>query len=236
MMLVLAAAIGLNVYLYVHIPKGFFPQQDVGRMSGWIRADQTISFQAMRGKLADFVEIVKSDPAVENVVGFTGGGRRNSGSMFITLKPVRERKVSADQVIARLRPKLAQEPGANLFLVPVQDIRMGGRQANAQYQFTLQADELTDLRLWEPRVRQALAQLPEIADVNTDQQDKGLQATLVIDRGTAARLGITTRMIDQTLYNAFGQAQVSTIYSTLNQRSEERRVGKECRSRWSPYH
>src|SRR2546427_454391 len=189
----------------------------VGRMFRSIQADQGISFQAMRQKLDDFAALVKSDPAVENVVGFTGGGQRNSGFMFITLKPVRERKVSADQVIARLRPKLVQEPGANLFLVPVQDIRMGGRQANAQYQFTLQADELADLRLWEPRVRQALGQLPEIADVNTDQQDKGLQTTLVIDRATAARLGITTRMIDQTLYNAFGQAQVSTIYSTLNQ-------------------
>jgi multidrug efflux pump len=216
-MLILAATIGLNVYLYVVVPKGFFPQQDVGRMIGSIQADQGISFQAMRQKLTTFAELVRSDPAVENVVGFTGGGQRNSGFMFITLKPLRERKVSADQVIARLRPKLAQEPGANLFLVPVQDIRMGGRQANAQYQFTLQADELAELRLWEPRVRQALARLPEIADVNTDQQDKGLQTTLVIDRSTAARLGITTRMIDQTLYNAFGQAQVSTIYSTLNQ-------------------
>jgi multidrug efflux pump len=217
MMLILAATIGLNIYLYVHIPKGFFPQQDVGRMIGVIQADQGISFQAMRQKLADFIEIVRADPAVENVVGFTGGGQRNSGFMFITLKPVRERKASADQVIARLRPRLSREPGANLFLVPVQDIRMGGRQSNAQYQFTLQADELAELRLWEPRVRRALAQLPEIADVNTDQQDKGLQTTLVIDRPTAARLGITTRMIDQTLYNAFGQAQVSTIYSTLNQ-------------------
>jgi multidrug efflux pump len=225
MMLILAATICLNVCLYTGvpytsftgIPKGFFPQQDVGRMIGSIQADQGISFQAMREKLSDFAEIVRSDPAVENVVGFTGGGQRNSGFMFITLKPVRERRASVDQVIARLRPKLLQEPGANLFLVPVQDIRMGGRQANAQYQFTLQADELADLRLWEPRVRQALARLPEIADVNTDQQDKGLQTTLVIDRATAARLGITTRMIDQTLYNAFGQAQVSTIYSTLNQ-------------------
>ena len=217
MMLILAATVGLNVYLYVKIPKGFFPQQDVGRMIGSIQADQGISFQAMRQKLADFIEIVRSDPAVENVVGFTGGGQRNSGFMFITLKPVRERRASADQVIARLRPRLAQLPGANLFLVPVQDIRMGGRQSGAQFQFTLQADELAELRLWEPRVRQALAKLPEIADVNTDQQDKGLQTTLVIDRLTAARLGITMRMIDQTLYNAFGQAQVSTIYSTLNQ-------------------
>src|SRR2546428_13253172 len=194
MMLVLAATIGLNVYLYVSIPKAFFPQQDVGRMIGSIQADQGISFQAMREKLSDFAEIVRSDPAVENVVGFTGGGQRNSGFMFITLRPVRERRASVDQVIARLRPKLAQEPGANLFLVPVQDIRMGGRQSNAQYQFTLQADELAELRLWDHRVRRALSQLPEIADVNTDQQDKGLQTTLVIDRPTAARLGITTPM------------------------------------------
>ena len=217
MMLVLAATIGLNVYLYVHIPKGFFPQQDVGRMIGSIRADQAISFQAMREKLADFVEIVKSDPAVENVVGFTGGGRRNSGYLFITLKPLRERKASADQVIARLRPQLAQEPGANLYLVPVQDIRVGGRESSAQYQFTLQADELAELQLWEPRVRRALLRLPEIADVSSDREDRGLQTTLVVDRPTAARLGITMRMIDQTLYNAFGQAQVSTIYSALNQ-------------------
>src|SRR5262245_30871548 len=217
MMLLLAATIGLNVTLYVYIPKGFFPQQDTGRMIGSIQADQGISFQAMREKLADFIEIVKSDPAVENVVGFTGGGRRNSGFMFLSLKPLKERKVSADQVVARLRPRLAREAGASLFLVPVQDIRIGGRQAAAQYQFTLQADDLSDLRVWEPRVRQALSQLPELADVNTDQQEKGLQTTVVIDRATAARMGITTRMIDQTLYNAFGQAQVSTIYQALNQ-------------------
>jgi len=216
-MFILAATIGLNVYLYVIVPKGFFPQQDVGRMIGSIQADQGISFQAMRQKLADFIEIVRSDPAVENVVGFTGGGQRNSAFMFITLKAVRERKANVDQVIARLRPRLAQLPGANLFLIPVQDIRVGGRQSGAQFQFTLQADELAELRLWEPRVRQAFARLSEIADVNTDQQDKGLQTTLVIDRPTAARLGITMRMIDQALYNAFGQAQVSTIYSTLNQ-------------------
>jgi multidrug efflux pump len=217
MMLLLAATIGLNVTLYVYIPKGFFPQQDTGRMIGSIQADQGISFQAMRQKLADFIEIVKSDPAVENVVGFTGGGQRNSGFMFLSLKPLKERKVSADQVVARLRPRLAQEAGANLFLVPVQDIRVGGRQSGAQYQFTLQADDLSDLRLWEPRVRRALSELPELADVNTDQQEKGLQTTVVIDRPTAARMGITPRTIDQTLYNAFGQAQVSTIYQALNQ-------------------
>ena len=216
-MLILAATVGLNVYLYVIVPKGFFPQQDVGRMIGSIQADQGISFQAMRLKLADFIEIVRSDPAVENVVGFTGGGQRNSGFMFMSLKPLKERGVSADQVVARLRPRLAQEAGANLFLVPVQDIRIGGRQSGAQYQFTLQADDLAELRLWEPRVRRALARLPELADISTDQQERGLQALVVIDRPTAARLGITPRMIDQTLYNAFGQAQVSTIYSTLNQ-------------------
>jgi multidrug efflux pump len=217
MILILVATVGLNIFLYAEVQKGFFPQQDTGRMIGSIQADQGISFQAMRQKLADFIEIVRADPAVESVVGFTGGGQRNSGFMFVSLKPLKERKISADQVIARLRPRLAQEPGANLYLVPVQDIRVGGRQANAQYQFTLQADELAELRTWEPRVRSALSQLPELADVNTDQQDKGLQTTLVIDRPTAARMGITPKMIDTTLYNAFGQAQVSTIYSALNQ-------------------
>ena len=217
MLVILAATVGLNIYLYIIVPKGFFPQQDTGRMIGSIQADQGISFQAMREKLTDFMEIVRSDPAVENVVGFTGGGQRNSGFMFISLKPLRERRLSADQVIARLRPRLAQEPGANLFLVPVQDIRIGGRQANAQYQFTLQADDLSELRTWEPRVRRELSQMSELTDVNTDQQEKGLQTTVVIDRPTAARLGITPKMIDSALYNAFGQAQVSTIYSALNQ-------------------
>ncbi len=213
----LAATVCLNVYLYVVVPKGFFPQQDTGRMVGSIQADQGISFQAMRQKLADFVAIVRADPAVENVMAFTGGGQRNRGFMFVTLKPLRERKVAADLVIARLRAKLAREPGASLFLVPVQDIRVGGRQANAQYQFTLQADDLEELRAWEPRIRQALAQLPQLADVNTDQEDKGLQTTLVIDRDTASRLGITPRLIDATLNDAFGQRQVSTIYNPLNQ-------------------
>src|ERR1700693_142802 len=158
-------------------------------MIGSIQADQGISFQAMRQKLADFIEIVRSDPAVENVVGFTGGGQRNSGFMFLSLKPLTERGGSADRVVARRRPRLSQETGANLFLVPVQDIRIGGRQSGAQYQFTLQADEIADLRLWEPRVRRALVQLPELADVNTDQQERGLQTLVVIDRPTAGRLG-----------------------------------------------
>ena len=171
----------------------------------------------MRVKLADFMAIVGGDPAVENVVGFTGGSQRNSGFMFVSLKPLSERKETADQVIARLRVKLAKEPGANLFLQPVQDIRIGGRQANAQYQFTLQGDDLVELRTWEPKIRAALSNLPELADVNTDQQDKGLQTSLVIDRDAASRLGVTPTMIDATLNDLFGQRQVSTIYAQLNQ-------------------
>jgi multidrug efflux pump len=221
MMLLLAVTIGLNIYLYIIVPKGFFPQQDTGRLIGFVRADQSISFQAMVQKLNGFIEIVREDPAVEAVVGFTGGGggpgSRNSGSMFVTLKPIKERKISADQVIARLRRQLEREPGANLFLQAVQDIRVGGRQGQAQYQFTLQADDLEDLRRWEPRIRQTLSRLPEIADVSTDQQDRGLQTSLSIDRDTASRLGITPRMIDTTLNDAFGQRQVSTIYNPLNQ-------------------
>jgi multidrug efflux pump len=216
-MLILLATIVLNGVLYYFIPKGFFPQQDTGRLIGFIQADQAISFQAMRAKLADFVEIVKNDPAVDNVVAFTGGQQRNTGSMFVALKPLSQRKESADQIVARLRIKLAKEPGANLFLNPVQDIRVGGRQANAQYQYTLQADDLEELRTWEPRIRQALNALPELVDVNTDQQDKGLQTTLVIDRDTASRLGVSPQLIDATLNDAFGQRQVSTIYAPLNQ-------------------
>ena len=216
-MLVLAATVALNVYLYVTIPKGFFPQQDTGRLVGGIQGDQSISFQAMRGKLTTFMTIVRDDPAVASVVGFTGGGRRNGGFMFVALKPLSERRETADQVIARLRAKLSKVPGASLFLQPVQDIRIGGRQADAQYQFTLQADDLSELRAWEPRIRLALSQLPELADVNTDTQDKGLQTSLVIDRDAASRLGVTPRLIDATLYDAFGQRQVSTIYAQLNQ-------------------
>ncbi len=217
MMASLAAVICLNVYLYVIVPKGFFPQQDTGRMVGNIQADQSISFQAMRAKLSDFIQIIREDPAVENVMGFTGGSQRNSGFMFVSLKPLSERKDSAERVIARLRTKLAREPGANLFLQSVQDIRVGGRSANAQYQFTLQADDLGELRSWEPRIREALSHLPQLADVNTDTQDKGLQTSLVIDRDAAARLGVTARMIDTTLNDAFGQRQVSNIYNPLNQ-------------------
>jgi len=225
MMLILAATVVLNVSLYTGvpytsfsgIPKGFFPQQDTGRISGSIQADQGISFQAMQQKLNDFMTIVRQDPAVENVIGFTGGGQRNSGQMFISLKPLDQRKMSADMVIARLRGKLAREPGATLYLQPVQDIRMGGRQSNAQYQYTLQADDLKELREWEPRIRQALMQVPQLADVNTDSQDKGDKTSLNIDRDAASRLRVDTRAIDATLNDLFGQRQVSTIYTALNQ-------------------
>ncbi|MGH8686095.1 MAG: efflux RND transporter permease subunit, partial [Burkholderiales bacterium] len=217
MLLVLAATVALNFHLYVAVHKGFFPQQDTGRLVGGIQGDQGSSFQLMRQKLADFIAIVRADPAVENVVGFTGGGRRNGGFMFVSLKPLAERRLSAAGVVARLRGKLAKEPGGSLFLVPVQDIRVGGRQSDAQYQFTLLADELGDLRAWETKVRYALADLPELVDVNTDQQDKGLQTSLVIDRDAAARLGVTTSKIDATLNDAFGQRIVSTIYNPLNQ-------------------
>ena len=217
MLVLLAGTICLNFYLYTVVPKGFFPQQDTGRLVGSIQADQGISFQAMRGKVARFVEIVRADPAVDTVVAFTGGGQRNRAFMFVTLKPLKDRQLSADQVVGRLRAVLSLEPGASLFLVPVQDIRVGGRQANAQYQFTLQADDLEELRAWEPRVRRALGEVPELVDVNTDQEDKGQQTSLVIDRDTASRLGITPRMVDATLNDAFGQRIVSTIYNPLNQ-------------------
>ena len=217
MMLVLAATVGLNVYLYSIIPKGFFPQQDTGRIMGNIQADQSISFQAMQQKLVNYVELVRADPAVENVTAFTGGGQRNTANMFIALKPLAEREVSVDKVIARLRPKLAREPGANLFLQAQQDIRVGGRPGNAQYQYTLQADNIEELRLWEPRIRQAFSQIPILADLSTDTQNKGTQTSLVIDRDAAARLGISVQLIDSTLNNYFGQRLVSTIYNPLNQ-------------------
>ncbi|HUI62028.1 MAG TPA: multidrug efflux RND transporter permease subunit [Steroidobacteraceae bacterium] len=217
MMLVLSLTIALTIYLYVAIPKGFFPQQDTGRITGSIQADQSISFQAMQSKLRDFVAIVQRDPAVDSVVGFTGGGQRNSGTMFISLKPLAVRRIPADQVIARLRGKLAHEAGASLFLQSVQDIRVGGRASGAQYQYTLQADTTGELRVWEPKVRAALARLRNLTDVNTDAQDKGLQTSLNVDRDAIARLGLNQNLVDATLNDLFGQRQVSTIYDPLNQ-------------------
>ncbi len=214
---VLLATIVTNFYLYSAIPKGFFPQQDTGRINGAIQADQSISFQLMQQKLAQFVDIIRRDPAVDFVVGFTGGGQTNGGFVFMSLKPLQERKISADQVIRRLRGQLAQVPGASLFLQAVQDIRVGGRAANAQYQFTLQADTVDELYTWAPKILAELQRVPQLADVNSDQQNRGLETDITIDRDTAARLGITVAQIDNTLYDAFGQRQVSTIYNARNQ-------------------
>jgi multidrug efflux pump len=210
-----------TVYLYIIVPKGFFPQQDTGRINGSIQGDQDISFQKMRGRITQLAKTVLQDPAVDAVMAFNGGGfggrPLNAGNMFITLKPLSKRKISAVQVIGRLRGKLARIPTVTLYLQPVQDLRVGGRSSNAQYQYTLQSDNVKDLLVWGPRMLQKLKTVPGLLDVNSDQQNKGLEAQLVIDRATAARLGITTQMIDNTLYDAFGQRQVSTMYTQLNQ-------------------
>jgi len=219
-LLVTLLTMGATGFLYVKIPKGFFPQQDTGRINGSIQGDQDISFQAMRGRITQLAQTVLQDPAVDAVMGFNGGGfgrALNTGNMFITLKPLSERKVSADAIIGRLRAKLARIPAVTLYLQPVQDLRVGGRMSNAQYQYTLQSDNVKDLLIWAPRMLQKLKTVPGLLDLNSDQQNKGLEAELVIDRATASRLGITTQMIDNTLYDAFGQRQVSTMYTQLNQ-------------------
>jgi len=216
-MLILLVTVCLNVFLFIQVPKGFFPQQDTGRMIGGIQADQSISFQLMRQKLRQFVGIIRADPAVESIVGFTGGGQTNSGFVFVSLKPLGERKLSVDQVIGRLRGKLGEVAGARLFLQAVQDITVGGRQANAQYQYTLQGDSLKELYEWAPKVTAELEKIPILTEVNSDQQNHGLETDLVIDRPTAARLGLTVSQIDNTLYDAFGQRQVSVIYAARNQ-------------------
>jgi multidrug efflux pump len=222
-MLALAITIALNVLLFTIIPKGFFPQEDTGIITGGIVADQSISFQLMKDKLAQLMTIVQADPAVQSVAGFTGAGsggggsQTNTGSVYVLLKPLGQRKISSDEVIARLRGKLSQVPGGRLFLQTVQDIRVGGRQANAQYQYTLQADNIADLNEWGPKLLTALQRSSVIADVNSDQQQKGLETDVNYDRSTASRLSLTVGQIDSTLYDAFGQRQVSTIYNTLNQ-------------------
>ena len=215
-MAVTLATMAATIVLYAKVPKGFFPQQDTGRLTGQIVADQDTSFQAMQAKLGEFVGTVMKDPAVASANGFLGG-TVNTGRMFISLKPRSERDVSADQVIARLRGKLAHVPGATLYLQPVQDIRIGGRPSATQYQYTLQGDDSRELFAWAPRVMEQLRKIKELADLNSDQQNKGLQAALTIDRATASRLGITPQAIDNTLYDAFGQRQVSTMYTELNQ-------------------
>ncbi|WP_186139820.1 efflux RND transporter permease subunit [Burkholderia gladioli] len=213
----LVATVALNVLLYVKIPKGFFPQQDTGMLIGGIQADQSTSFQAMKLKFTEMMKIVQSDPNVATVAGFSGGRATNAGFMFITLKDKPGRKLSADQVIAQLRPRLARVAGARTFLQAAQDLRVGGRQSNAQYQFTLFGDSTAELYQWGPKLTEALQGKPQLADVNSDQQQGGLEAMVNIDRATAARLNIQPAEIDNTLYDAFGQRQVSTIYNPLNQ-------------------
>ena len=216
-LLVTAAAIGLNIYLYVIVPKGFFPQQDTGRLTGQIVGNQDISFPAMRSKLDALIETVQADPAVENVVGITGGGSVNTGRVFVQLKDQKLRTATADQVINRLRGRLARIPGATLYLQSVQDIRVGGRASNSQYQYTLRADNLNNLDLWSRRLLDKVRTLPEIRDANSDEQNKGLESHVTIDRDTAARLGLSPATIDEALYDSFGQRDVSTMYTSLNQ-------------------
>ena len=240
MLVVMLATMALAVYLYIIVPKGFFPQQDTGRLMGSIQAAQDISFVSLRQKQQQFSDIVLSDPAVDTVGAFTGGGARNTARFFIQLKPLNQRgaagavsghdfsravkvffsrkeSASADQVINRLRGKLSHIPGASLFLQPVQDVRVGGRMSNAQYQYTLQDADLAELNDWAPRLLQRLRTMPELRDVSSDQQNKGLELHLAIDRDTAGRLGVQPQQIDEALYDAFGQRQVSTIYRQLNQ-------------------
>jgi multidrug efflux pump len=216
-MLVLLAIICLNIYLFIVIPKGFFPEQDTGRIIGNIQADQSISFQAMQLKMAQFSSIVSKDPEVQSVISFTGGAQRNSGNVYISLKPLAQRKTTMGETVGRLRKSLSVVSGATLFLQPVQDIRVGARSSNATYQFTLLGDSLEELRAWATKIRFAMADLPELIDVNTDTQEKGLQTSITINREAVAKLGLTPNVIDSTLGYSFGQTQVSTIFNPLNQ-------------------
>ena len=217
-MLLLLCTIGLNIYLYTIVPKGFFPIQDTGRLSGTIQADQSISSQAMQKKLADFVAILHQDPEIETVIGFTGGQRStNSGQMFATLKPLEERQLSVDKLMTRLRGKLKNEPGAQLILQSPQDLRIGARGSSALFEYSLQADNLEELRTWVPQIVKALSKRTELVDVNTNQQDNGQQISLQVDRDLSSRLGLSQTLINSTLNNAFGQRQISLIYNSLNQ-------------------
>ena len=218
MLLVLAATIGLNVYLYAAVPKGFFPQQDTGLLFGFFRTDQGTSFQALLPKLEKFRNELLKDPAIESVTGFAGGrGGSNSSFLLVQLKPLAERGVSADTVVNRLRGRFTQEPGARLTFVPQQDIRVGGRQGLASYEYTLMGSDLATLKTWLPQVQRALAALPELVDVDSDIEDKGRRVELMIDREAATRLGVDMALIASTLNNSFSQRQVSVIYEPLNQ-------------------
>jgi multidrug efflux pump len=216
-LLILVLVIGLNGYLFTMIPKGFFPQQDTGQIQGGLRADQSISFQAMQEKLRQLVNIIRADPAVDTVVGFTGGGRAGGGFLFVNLKRGSERTERGQAVIARLRPQLARVTGVSLFLNPVQDLRMGGRQSSSTYQYTLKSDNVADLRTWAARLAEAMKNQPALVDVDTDQQENGVEVFVEVDKDTTSRLGISSRDVDNALYNGFGQRQVATIYDELNQ-------------------
>ena len=216
-MLILVAVIALNAYLFVKVPKGFFPQQDSGQITGGLRTDRSISFSALQGKLRQLVDIIRRDPAVDTVVGFTGGSRAGGGFMFINLKPVTQRSESGQAVIARLRPQLAQVTGVTLFLNTVQDLRGGGRQTNSTNQYTLKSDNNKDLSLWATRLAGQMQRQDALIDVDTDQQEDGVETMVTVDKDSAARLGISARDIDNALYNAYGQRQVATIYADLNQ-------------------
>jgi multidrug efflux pump len=216
-MFILLAVVALNVYLFVAVPKGFFPQQDTGQINGGLRADRSISFQAMQGKLQQLVDIIRRDPAVDTVVGFTGGRRAGGGFMFINLKPRSERSEGGQAVIARLRPQLAQVTGITLFLNTVQDLRVGGRQSNSTYLYSLKSDSSADLKTWALKLAEAMKRQPALIDIDTDQQENAVETYVDVDRETAARLGISSRDVDNALYNAFGQRQVATIYDELNQ-------------------
>ncbi len=217
MLALTGATLCLSVYLYIVIPKGFFPQQDTGRLQGTIVGAQDMSFMSMREKLKQYLDIVQADPASRDVVGNTGGGAENTGPIRVDLKPLEERKANAFQIIARLRRKLAAIPGATVYLQAYQDIQIGARMSGSQFQYTLESDNISELEEWAPQVLAAMRQLPALRDLSSDQQDRGLQATLVVDRDTASRLGIPQQVIDDTLYDAFGQRQVSTMYTQLNQ-------------------
>ncbi|RZL94409.1 MAG: nodulation protein [Variovorax sp.] len=216
-MLVLVAVIGLNYYLFTHIPKGYFPQQDNGQLNGGLRADQSISSAALGEKLKQAVDIIRKDPAVDTVVGFAGGSRAGGGFMFVNLKPVGQRDVTSPQVIARLRPQLDRLTGLRVFLGQVQDLRMGGRSSNSTYQYTLKSDNIKDLRTWVGKLADRLKQEQALTDIDSDQSDNGVETYVTVDRDSAARLGLTSSAIDSSLYNAFGQRSVATIYDELNQ-------------------
>ena len=217
-LMVALATLAFSIFLFMVVPKGFFPQQDTGRLMGAVQADQDTSFQAMHDRLAQLVAAIDKDPAVDNVIAFTGGnGATNTANMFIALKPLSERKINADLVIGRIRKEVAHIPGVNLYLQAVQDLRIGGRMSNAQYQFTIQSDDLNELNVWAPKVLKKLRTVKILTDVSSDQQNSGLEANVVVDRDTASRLGLSQQAIDDTLYDAFGQRQVSTMYTPLNQ-------------------